>query len=108
MSGSSSGGSSSGGGSGKIDCHSLDFFTQLSSPKESVVKKLVVGILLDVAPSQDSPDRSVIALYEGKVAGGIMGAPTGRLLQCMAEGVTFTAQVDSIDQGQVRVRVYAK
>lgn len=103
-------GSSGGGGGGAYDassipCERLVFDTQLSSPKESVVSSISVGNILPVAMQTFGTTAVVVVLHQGQIAGGLASPAVQRLRQCMAAGFLFKAQVTSINDGQILLRV---
>jgi hypothetical protein len=105
MSGSGGGG---GGGSfydGPIECEKLVFDTQLSSPKEDVVKRLTKGMELEVSSQTMNGAAVVVVLHQGDIAGGLASPALTRLRQCMAGGTSYKAAVLEVNDGQVRVRV---
>lgn len=108
MSGSGTSGYSggfSGGPSG--DCESLVEDTQLSSPKEEVVRRLVINDVLSISLLNVDGRSIVIAMKDGDIAGGLTSPRVQRIRECILGGTEFEAIVRSIDDGQVKVRVKA-
>lgn len=87
-------------------CSELTFTTQLASPKEDIVEQLNVDDVLDIVSGQQNGQSIVQALWQGLVAGGIADQRLQRLRQCLSEGTIYAARVLSINNGQVRVRIY--
>ncbi|URD45479.1 hypothetical protein M6G63_26045 (plasmid) [Pseudomonas sp. BYT-5] len=87
-------------------CDQLNFTAQLASPKEEVVEQLEEGCVLDIVTGEQNGQAVVHALWQGQVAGGIAAQQLQRLRQCLAEGTIYAARVLSINNGQVRVRVF--
>lgn|SRR5690606_16819838 len=87
-------------------CSALQFDTQLASPKALVVAKLGVNDLLDITLSQSNNQQTVVALYEGEEAGGIVGTLLSQLRNCLNQGEQYQARVLEISGGQVRLRVF--
>jgi hypothetical protein len=105
---SGSGGSIGGGGGGfaaSENCESLVIVTQINSPQASVVERLQVGNVLDVVLAPDEGATAVALEYQGQRAGGILHGLLYRLRECLANGTRYQAHVQSIDEGQVRVRI---
>lgn len=105
-----SGSSSSSNGSRSFDsfpeCSTLVFSTQLSSPKADVVPHLKPGEELDVALDARPAVTVVVALFNGRVAGGLASPETARLRGCIEQGTNYGATVLDVTGGQVRVRVH--
>lgn len=105
---SGSGGGGGGGFAPQFDsCETLVINTQLSSPKSGVVEKIQLGDILTLATQAAGGATIVVALYEGKVAGGLASPETGRLRSCLEGGTNYIAKVTGKDDGQIRVRVSA-
>ncbi|EMX5233683.1 hypothetical protein OFL57_30185 [Pseudomonas aeruginosa] len=102
---SGSGGSYLGPSTPTNSCETLQFDTQLASPKAPVVGQLSVGDILDIAFAATG-HQVVIALWSGAEAGGIVHSLLTQLRNCMTQGEQFQARVLQINGGQVRVRVY--
>lgn len=105
MSGSSGGGYGGGGGS-ETSCARLTFAAMLSSPKQQVVQMLSVGDALDVVLVAGAT-ATVQVHFRGQVAGGLQHSLVLRLRDCLEQGVAFKAEVLTINNGQVNVRVSA-
>jgi hypothetical protein len=86
-------------------CATLQFDTQLASPKASVVANISVNDLLDIALSQSSNQQIVVALFKGTEAGGIVDPNLSQLRNCMSKGELYQAKVLQISGGQVRLRI---
>ncbi|AEG02826.1 hypothetical protein Metme_4486 [Methylomonas methanica MC09] len=86
-------------------CETLVIDTQLSSPKPDVISDISVGDLLDISAQPIGTTTVVVALYQGKVAGGLASPKTRRLLECLAGGTRYVARVTEKNDGQIRVRV---
>lgn len=94
-----------GGGFTEINsCDKLVINTQISSPKEDVIAGLSVGSLLDVG-LQEAATTIVVLMHEGKIAGGVTAATTNQLIKCLRDNNNYVAQVKSINDGQVKVRI---
>ncbi len=105
----SGGGRRNGGGwqgGDPINCKDLNFETNLASPVESVVVQLHEGAELDVALTAGEPQR-VIVRFNGLEAGGIVGSLPD-LIRCLQLGNKYTATVQEIDDGAIRVKVRLK
>ncbi|MDD5299423.1 MAG: hypothetical protein PHD65_02905 [Gallionella sp.] len=106
---SGSGGSGYSGGFEPIDtCDSLFIETQLSSPKEDVIRTLSVGDILSVDVRQFGTTLVVVVLHQGEVAGGIAAPQVQKLRECISQGTIYDATVTSLNGGQVRVRIKPK
>lgn len=108
MTGSDGGYSGSGGGF-HDSCEDLVIDTQLSSPKADVISKLQLHSLLDIViqPNEQNVEI-VVALYEGKTAGGVTSPQIFQLKKCIQGGTIYEGEVLFISGGQVRVRIRAK
>jgi len=107
MSGSGGGPGLGGQSSTFDDCTSLVIDTQLSSPKENVIDRLHEGDMLDVVCQEIEGRVVVVLLYEGELAGGVAAPQVQRLRECLEDGTRYIAEVKSINEGQVRVRIIA-
>lgn len=105
---SGSGGSGGGGYEPPLStCESLVIETLLSSPKPRVVANLSPGATLAVQTQQSSSVTVVVLVYQGEVAGGLASPQVARLRECLEHGTRYQADVISISNGQVRVRIKA-
>lgn len=86
-------------------CASLQFDTQLASPKAEVVERLSVDDILDIVFAQTG-NQIVSALWNGSEAGGIVDPNLNQLRNCISQGEQYQARVLQISGGQVRLRVY--
>lgn len=102
---SGSGGSYLGPSTPTTTCSSLQFDTQLASPKAPVVAQLSVNNILDIAFAPTG-HQVVIALWNGAEAGGIVDPHLNQLRNCMTQGEQYQARVLQVSGGQVRIRVY--
>lgn len=102
---SGSGGSYFGSDSPTDSCSTLQFDTQLASPKPLVVAQLQVGNVLDIVFGQGG-SQIVVALWNDIETGGIVDPRLNQLRNCMSQNERFQARVLNISGGQVRVRVY--
>lgn len=105
----SAGRSGSGGGfaSDNDDCASLRFETQLSSPVAAVVSSLKKGNVLQVQAVAAGTSTVAVVFHDGRKAGGLASPRVTLLLECMAKGAAYEAEVLSVVSGQVRVAVRA-
>lgn len=87
-------------------CLTLAFNTQLASPKALVVSQLAVNDLLDVVFFSTNNQQTVVALYNGQEAGGIVDTRLSQLRNCLNDGEQYQAKVVQITGGQVTVRVF--
>lgn len=102
---SGSGGSYLGSSTPASSCETLQFDTQLASPKAPVIAQLSVNNILDITFAQ-AGHQVVIALWNGAEAGGIVDPRLNQLRNCMTQGEQYQARVLQITGGQVRLRVY--
>lgn len=103
---SGSGGSYLGPSTPTTSCATLQFDTQLASPKAQVVAQLSVNDILDIVFAQPSNQQIVSAVWNGSVAGGIVDPHLNQLRNCMNQGEQYQARVLHLGGGQVRLRVY--
>lgn len=94
---------------GDYDCLKYVERVQLSSPVPEVVSGLNVGDLLDVRLHQ-TPTVTIIQAFAatGEVAGSLVPSEMARLINCLRDGVEYSAHVLSIDRGLVRVEIRPK
>ena len=85
------------------NCGEIVVRTNLASPVEKVVVHLFVGAELDVMLEREAV-QYVIALFEGNVAGSIVGRIRD-LIGCLQRGYAFRAVVLAVDDGIVEVEV---
>ncbi|MGV5280827.1 hypothetical protein ACV4WP_28220 [Pseudomonas aeruginosa] len=102
---SGSGGSYLGPSTPTTSCATLQFDTQLASPKPQVVVQIKVNDILDIAFAPIG-NQVVCALWQGHEAGGIVDPHLNQLRSCMNQGEQYQARVLQVSGGQVRVRVY--
>lgn len=103
MSGMSSGGG--GGDSGRNNCATLAFRTQIATPNEELVKLISIGDVLQVGLVTQGDRRLVAVLRDGQIVGGLASREVNALRSCLDQGYFFVAQVLSTDDGEVLVRV---
>ena len=99
---------SGGGGASFSDintCDKLIVNSRVSSPKEEVVTELSVGDKLDVVLDDSGQYPSVRLLYKGSLAGGIATPQTTNLIACIRGGTMYIADVISVNDGEVKVRI---
>lgn len=108
MSGSGDSGYSGGYQDFQISCEKLVIDTQLSSPKEEVINKIRVGQVLDVGIKKEADKSLVVVLVGSAVAGGVASPQIHQLRECIEKGTFYEARVQSIKDGQVRVRISIK
>lgn len=89
-------------------CDSLFIETQLSSPKEDVIKNIKAGDMLEVTVHDMGVTSVVVVLYAGQIAGGIAAPQVQKLRECIVQGTTYEAAVISKNSGQVRIRITAR
>ena len=91
------------------DCGDLAFLTTLASPNPDEVDSIDVGDVLSVALIEVD-DVTVIGVLEsgGAVIGSVVSGRLAELLACLQQGVTYGAEVKSVDGGAVRVRISAR
>jgi len=104
MSGSGGGGGGGGGTGGPTPCSDLKFETSLSSPQSAVVSTINVGDILDVV-AKSATGPALAKTESEEVAGSITAGQLLRLLECLAEGNPFEAEVLGVSGGDVRVEV---
>jgi len=105
------GGSGGGGGGGSYtpprtkssSCEELEFSTHLSSPVVEVLKSIEVGDELEITLSASG--TACVAIFEGKIAGSILGANLIQLINCIKAGNRFIAVVTTIDGARCVVTV---
>ncbi|EKN3402643.1 hypothetical protein AB5J03_003113 [Yersinia enterocolitica] len=109
MSGSGGGGSYGGqfGNDFEVACEKIVFLAQLSSPVAHVVSQLKPGDVLQISQQVQGTLRVTVASYNGQTAGGIASPKTQRISECIGLGTRYVADILSITNGQVQVRVHA-
>lgn len=107
MSGSGGGGYGGGFRDDSSSCENLVIDTQVSSPKADVIASLEPGDILEVSVVQQAGTAVVVVLHHGHIAGGLASPLIQRLRECIAQGTNYSAVVQSVKEGQVRVRVAA-
>lgn len=109
MSGSGGSGDVGGGGSGApeaVDCARLRVIVNLSNPQPDVVSGLVEGQELAVELREHGGHSQVVIVTDGGlVAGVVIGNALRQLLECLAAGFRFAAEVRSIDGGNIELLV---
>ena len=107
MSGSDSPVSASGGSGGSAGepCQGLRLERNLVGPVPGVADALRVGDRLDLALHDGPPVVVVVVDEQQRQAGAII--PTGRLLECLQQGVQFLAVVKNVRGGAIWLEVQA-
>lgn len=102
-------GSTSGGGTagGTVDCSSINFKTNLSSPKAQVVSRISTGERLDIEVQTHNNNEVVVVVYKGELAGGLTSPYVQKLRECVNSGHSYCAEVVKVVGGQVTVNVVA-
>lgn len=108
MSGSGGSGYSGGSQDYRDSCEDLVVDTLLASPKDDVVDELQEGQILDVAIIRNDQSIIVAILLNGQVAGGVASPQVNQLRTCLEKGQEFEAKIQSINGGQIKVRISAK
>lgn len=101
------GGSGTGGWtptSSSDKCATLVFEAQLNSPQAPVLATLVLGEFLSVELSA-LPRQVVQVLKSGVMVGVLTGSQTPQLINCLQNGYSFRAEVQSVAGGMCTVRV---
>lgn len=91
--------------SADLSCLSLEFETQLSSPKEDVVDRIKLGDALEVVLNTINGFSTVEVLWRGELAGGIASPEIQTLQRCLADGVIYVAKVTDKSGGEIRIRI---
>lgn len=107
MSGSSGPSLTTGGGAGDgaDDCLDLRLTRWLEGPVPGVADHLAVGDVLILQLQDGSPVIVALVTSGGQIAGSIV--PTGRLLNCLRQGVPFLAEVRGAAGGAIQVEIRA-
>jgi hypothetical protein len=92
-------------GTADLSCLSLDFQTQLSSPKEDVVDRINVGDAMEVVLNTINSFSTVEVLWRGELAGGIASPEIQKLQRCLSDGVIYVATVIDKSGGEIRIRI---
>lgn len=103
---SGSGGSYLGPFTPTSSCSTLQFDTQLASPKAQVVAQIQSNDILDISFLQVGNQQVVVALWNGQEAGSIVDPNLSQLRNCMGQQEQYQARVLHVAGGQVRLRVY--
>lgn len=106
-----SGGGGSGGGPGggfdpggpQTPCDELEFRTSIASPQAAAADLEIEEELVVVLVS--GPPASINLEREGGETVGSLTSRVPELLRCLQQGVQFAAVVESVDGGDIRVRV---
>ena len=100
------GGSGSGGyvpSTPASPCGQLVFQAAINSPNPSIVSRLSVGAILNLVATSNA--QSIVAGFDGQVAGVITGAQVSQLANCIASGFEYQAIVVQLTGGYCVVRV---
>lgn len=91
------------GDGGPDECDIFEI-TTISSPVAAVIKQLAVGDVLDVSLQGTS---QLAVIHQGQIAGAITSPKMMLFVRCIVEfGNVYVARVQSINGGQVRVKVH--
>ncbi len=90
-------------GSQTTNCDELQFQTNLASPVEAMVKRLSIGLQLEVCLEREPVQRVVVQLDDEQV--GAIVERIDDLIYCLQMGTEYCAEVCEIDDGIVRVEV---
>jgi len=110
MSGSGSSGIGVGGGNigTEEDCSKIFESTVLNSPNPDILEKLKPDDELEVSILDEAGNLSLVAKYEGEIAGSITTASVAQIIKCIQDGNDFVAIVISIDSGRCLVEIRPK
>lgn len=86
-------------------CEDVSFDAQLTSPDPALAPGLRVGEVLDVSVATASGRRVVQVTKAGQRVGGLAGTDASRVRECIDNGHQYKATVQSVNSGQVVVRV---
>jgi len=102
---SGSGGEIGGAPDSSTNCEELVIVTQISSPKQNVVEKLHVGDILEIKLISENDLSIVTVIHKDEVVGGVVHLDVAQLRKCLNDGFLFNAEIITIDEGQVRIRI---
>ena len=105
MSGPGGGSFGSGIPAADVACELLEFNTQISSPKASVIAHIQVGDVLSLSAEQQGPAQVLVIRRGADVAGGITSPRMARLIECILLGTKYQVAVTEKSGGQVSIRV---
>ncbi|WP_224347715.1 hypothetical protein, partial [Klebsiella variicola] len=85
-------------------CDVIKFYTNIRSPNPAIVKKLKLGDLLDI----ELLDNSICALFGAEILGGVTSPEYyDSLYKCLDGGTLYQASITEINNGQIKVFIYA-
>lgn len=94
---------------GGPDCPGLKLLATLASPDPDGVDSLEAGDILDVALIEEGGVTIIgVVRSEGTVIGSVVSDRAAQLRECLQQGFTYGAKVDSVVGGAVRVWVSAR
>lgn len=85
-------------------CENLVLNVNIASPQPDVIITLSRGNILNVSAVSDQGPIQVIT-QDGRLAGNVISRDQVRLMNCINGGVTYIAEVTSIDGGQCGVQI---
>jgi hypothetical protein len=95
-----------GGGGGADECD-IEVTVDLQAPQRSVIQTLTVDSVLNVESRQAGQTASLVCVGPGgAVAGSLVFARMVQMIDCIASGNNYIAQVVSINGGSCRVHVH--
>lgn len=86
-------------------CDSIFEKTILNSPQAAVLAKLKKGDVLKILIHETDGRKSLVAVFNGEIAGSITSASLSTIKNCMDQGYTYIAIVDSVDGGRCTVLI---
>lgn len=95
-------------------CERLTFRTILNSPVPEVIAEIMrrrsegADVFLDIEIERRGALRMAVAVWGSQRAGAITADALARLLECMEQGFSYRAKVESVSGARVEVQVERK
>ncbi len=91
------------------DSCELEFEANVFGPVAGVADELSEGDMLAVSLTEDDTVKVVLQDSQGRTAGTLAGsARISKLVSCVQQGTEYSAEVISVDSGDIRVLVRNK
>ena len=86
-----------------VSCETLVVVTVLVKPNEELIAALKIGQVLTVHSEEDS----IYVMFGDQIAGYIETPQNGQIIECMAAGTFYVAEIKEIEGTKCTVEIYA-
>lgn len=87
----------------KFDCENGQIITTMSSANLVVLKKLGLGIILEIEIGEN--DSLVIINADGEIVGSIVHPSTSDIIECIKNGSNYEAKIVEINYPSFKLKI---